>query len=92
MTHPTAATPARQFPAGPSNRPSPVGCSTPSGIPLEVNPMGRDVPPYITVKDPAVNRAIRTAYPVCSGTYSLAVPFAVLTFNLAIRGHESKKP
>ena len=46
-------------------------------------------PPYITVKDPVVNRAIRTAYPVCSGTYSLAVPFAVLTFNLAIRGRDA---
>lgn len=44
-------------------------------------------PPYITVKDPVVNAAIRTAYSgVCSGKYSLAVPFAVLTFDLAIRG------
>jgi hypothetical protein len=44
-------------------------------------------PPYITVKDPVVNRAIRDAYPdVCSGRYSLAVPFAKLTFELAIRG------
>lgn len=48
-------------------------------------------PPYITVKDPVVNRAIRAAYPVCSGKYSLAVPFAVLTFNLAIRGPGGEK-
>ncbi|MGW0837109.1 hypothetical protein [Streptomyces prunicolor] len=44
-------------------------------------------PPYITVKDPVVNAAIRAAYPgVCTGKYSLSVPFAVLTFELAIRG------
>lgn len=44
-------------------------------------------PPYITVKDPVVNAAIRAAYSgVCIGKYSLSVPFAVLTFDLAIRG------
>lgn len=43
-------------------------------------------PPYITVKDPATSAAIRAAYPVAIGKYSLAVPFAVLTFELAIRG------
>jgi hypothetical protein len=49
-------------------------------------------PPYITVKDPKVNAAIRKAYPVCSGKYSLSVPFAVLTFDLAIRGTSPPPP
>ncbi len=47
-------------------------------------------PPYITVKDPVVNAAIRTAYSnVCSGKYSLSVPFTVLLFDLAIRGRHT---
>jgi len=51
-------------------------------------------PPYITVKDPKVNKAIRAAYSnVCTGQYSLSVPFAVLTFELAIRGgHTASTP
>jgi hypothetical protein len=44
-------------------------------------------PPYITVKDPATKAAIKAAYPgVCTGQWPLAVPFAVLTFDLAISG------
>ncbi|MQS17254.1 N-6 DNA methylase [Streptomyces kaniharaensis] len=41
-------------------------------------------PPYITVRDPQVREQIRRAYPqVCSGKYSLALPFTVLMTNLA---------
>lgn len=44
-------------------------------------------PPYITVKDAGVNEAIRAAYPqVCSGKYSLALPFAQLMTELAAPG------
>lgn len=49
-------------------------------------------PPYITVKDRAAREAIRAAYPVCTGQYSLSVPFAVLTFDLAIRGDDDAQP
>lgn len=51
-------------------------------------------PPYITVKDPVVNAAIRAAYSgVCVGKYSLAVPFTVLLFELAIRrGRTAAEP
>lgn len=43
-------------------------------------------PPYITVKDPHVSKAIKKAYFAAHGKYSLAVPFAQLIFDLAIRG------
>lgn len=43
-------------------------------------------PPYITVKDPEVSKAIKAAYFTAHGQYSLAAPFAQLTFDLAIRG------
>ena len=33
-------------------------------------------PPYITVKDKALNEAYRTWYETCSGKYALSVPFA----------------
>ncbi|MFE7077848.1 DNA methyltransferase [Streptomyces sp. NPDC057620] len=51
-------------------------------------------PPYITVKDPQTREAIRAAYPgVCTGKFSLSVPFAVLVFDLAIRGgHTATAP
>ncbi|MFW5473154.1 BREX-2 system adenine-specific DNA-methyltransferase PglX [Knoellia sp. CPCC 206450] len=42
-------------------------------------------PPYITVKDRALNEAYRGAYPTCSGKYALSVPFAELFFRLAAR-------
>ena len=42
-------------------------------------------PPYITVKDPAENRAYRDRYATCAGTYALSVPFAERFFNLASR-------
>lgn len=42
-------------------------------------------PPYITVKDKALNQAYRARYSYCSGKYALSVPFAELFFRLAIR-------
>ena len=43
-------------------------------------------PPYITVKDKALNQAYRDAYPMCSGKYALSVPFMELFFRLAVKG------
>ena len=43
-------------------------------------------PPYITVKDKALNEAYRVAYPTCKGKYALSVPFMELFFRLAVRG------
>ncbi|HCX84435.1 MAG TPA: BREX-2 system adenine-specific DNA-methyltransferase PglX [Micrococcales bacterium] len=43
-------------------------------------------PPYITVKDKALNQAYREAYSTCKGKYALSVPFMELFFRLAIAG------
>lgn len=44
-------------------------------------------PPYFTVKDKALNDAIRNRYrEVCHGKYSLAMPFTVLLHQLAVPG------
>ncbi len=43
-------------------------------------------PPYITVKDKALNEAIRAKYQSCSGKYSLSVPFMERIFQLATKG------
>ncbi|WP_262103915.1 BREX-2 system adenine-specific DNA-methyltransferase PglX [Arthrobacter sp. Marseille-P9274] len=43
-------------------------------------------PPYITVKDKALNEWYRAAYETCAGKYALSVPFMELFFRLAIRG------
>ena len=44
-------------------------------------------PPYITVKDKALNQIYRAKYAdVCKGTYALTVPFMKLMFSLARRG------
>lgn len=44
-------------------------------------------PPYITVRDPQLREEVRRAYPeVCSGKYSLALPFTVLMTRLARPG------
>lgn len=40
-------------------------------------------PPYITVKDRALNQRYREIYPMCAGTYALSVPFMELLFRLA---------
>ena len=43
-------------------------------------------PPYITVKDKAVNRLYRDRYSTCHRQYSLAVPFTERFFGLALPG------
>ena len=43
-------------------------------------------PPYITVKDKAMNEAYRQSYKTCSGKYALSVPFMELFFELAQKG------
>jgi hypothetical protein len=48
-------------------------------------------PPYITVKDPAENRAYRDRYATCAGTYALSVPFAERFFNLARRAASDRR-
>ena len=40
-------------------------------------------PPYIQVKDKALNKAYRELYPTCSGKYALSIPFMELFFELA---------
>ena len=42
-------------------------------------------PPYITVKDRALNEAYRRRYKTCSGAYALSIPFAELFFRLAVK-------
>ena len=44
-------------------------------------------PPYITVKDPALNTAYRQRFSTCHRQYALTVPFMELFFDLAIRGN-----
>jgi hypothetical protein len=43
-------------------------------------------PPYITVKDKALNEAYRKIHPTCAGKYALSVPFAEKFFQLARYG------
>ncbi|MDT0169753.1 BREX-2 system adenine-specific DNA-methyltransferase PglX [Pseudarthrobacter sp. BRE9] len=47
-------------------------------------------PPYITVKDRALNRAYRAAYATTHRQYALTVPFMELFFRLAIRGEQGQ--
>jgi SAM-dependent methyltransferase len=47
-------------------------------------------PPYITVKDSALNQAYRNRFSTCHQKYSLAVPFTERFFELAIYGYDSK--
>ena len=44
-------------------------------------------PPYITVKDRALNQAYRNRFSTCHRQYSLVVPFVERFFELAIYGH-----
>ena len=47
-------------------------------------------PPYITVKDKALNQIYRSKYAnVCKGTYALTVPFMAQFFALAKRGEQA---
>lgn len=43
-------------------------------------------PPYITVKDKALNELYRARYKSCSGKYALSVPFMERFFDLAVKG------
>ena len=45
-------------------------------------------PPYITVKDKALNQAYRERYATCHMKYAMSVPFIELFFRLAIRDVE----
>ena len=47
-------------------------------------------PPYVTVKDKAVNNLYRARYSTCHRQYSLAVPFAERFFGLALPGADSE--
>ncbi len=47
-------------------------------------------PPYITVKDPVLNQAYRSAYRTAHRQYQLTVPFMELFFRLAIRGEAGR--
>jgi SAM-dependent methyltransferase len=46
-------------------------------------------PPYITVKDQALNKAYRQRFSTCHRQYSLAVPFTERFFDLALYGHNT---
>jgi hypothetical protein len=46
-------------------------------------------PPYIQVKDKALNRAYRERYSTCAGSYVLSVPFMELFFELARRADDA---
>jgi hypothetical protein len=47
-------------------------------------------PPYITVKDRALNQAYRNRFSTCHRQYSLVVPFVERFFELAIYGHDAQ--
>lgn len=47
-------------------------------------------PPYITVKDKALNALYRAAYKTAAGKYALSVPFMELLFRLAIQGERGQ--
>ncbi|HEX7681259.1 MAG TPA: BREX-2 system adenine-specific DNA-methyltransferase PglX [Thermoanaerobaculia bacterium] len=48
-------------------------------------------PPYITVKDKAINEAYRQKYGSCSGKYSLSVPFMERFFELALPKNDDRR-
>lgn len=47
-------------------------------------------PPYITVKDKALNQRYRELYHTCKGTYALTVPFMERFFSLARPGRDGQ--
>lgn len=47
-------------------------------------------PPYITVKDKALNALYRLSYETAAGKYALSAPFMELFFRLAIRGEQGR--
>lgn len=48
-------------------------------------------PPYITVKDPGLNKIYKQLYKSCTGLYSLSVPFAERFFELARKGASERQ-
>ena len=48
-------------------------------------------PPYVTVKDAAVNRLYRARYSTCHRQYSLAVPFTERIFGFALTDNRSRR-
>lgn len=48
-------------------------------------------PPYITVKDKALNELYRARFATCKGKYSLGVPFTEKFWNLAVSGDGVEK-
>ncbi|HED14809.1 MAG TPA: BREX-2 system adenine-specific DNA-methyltransferase PglX [Gammaproteobacteria bacterium] len=46
-------------------------------------------PPYITVKDKALNKAYRDKYPTCHRQYSLGVPFTERFFDLTLSAEKN---
>lgn len=47
-------------------------------------------PPYITVKDKALNALYRLSYKTAAGKYALSAPFMELFFRLAIKGGQGR--
>ena len=47
-------------------------------------------PPYITVKDKAVNQLYRARYSTCHMKYAMGVPFVERLFELAIRDNSAR--
>ena len=47
-------------------------------------------PPYITVKDAALNQKYRSRFSTCHRQYSLAVPFTERFFELAVPGYDAQ--
>jgi len=47
-------------------------------------------PPYITVKDRALNEAYRLRFESCHRKYSLAAPFMEQFFALAVKGEDAQ--
>ncbi|NEX20423.1 BREX-2 system adenine-specific DNA-methyltransferase PglX [Thiorhodococcus mannitoliphagus] len=47
-------------------------------------------PPYITVKDKALNQAYRVKYPTCHRQYSLGVPFTERFFDLTLPAEDNR--
>jgi len=47
-------------------------------------------PPYITVKDKALNQAYRDRYPTCHMKYSLGVPFTERFFDLTLNASDNR--
>ncbi|KAA6183781.1 BREX-2 system adenine-specific DNA-methyltransferase PglX [Thiohalocapsa marina] len=47
-------------------------------------------PPYITVKDAALNQAYRAKYPTCHRQYSLGVPFTERFFDLTLSARDNQ--